>query len=73
MKKYFILIAIAGFTLTSCTTRVVTTAPASRNVVVVKKAPQKHRVVVVKGQRYYVWNNTYHRKTANGYVVVRVR
>lgn len=73
MKKYLIILALAGFAFTSCTTRVVTTTPAPKNVVVVKKAPKNHKVVVVKGKRYYVWNNTYHKRTSRGYVVVKVR
>ncbi len=73
MKKYLFILAIATVSFSSCTTRVVTTTPAPNRVVVVKKAPRNHKVVVVKGQRYYVWNNTYHRKTSRGYVVVKVR
>jgi len=71
MKKLIYILAVAAISLTSCTTRVVTSTPSNK-VVVVKKAPRNHKVVVVKGQRYYYWNKTYHRKTAKGYVVVKV-
>ena len=72
MKKYLLIAAFASFTLTSCATRVVTTTRPSQKVVVVKTPPKNYRVVRVNGQRYYYWNNTYHRKTARGYTVVRI-
>ncbi len=73
MKKFYLLVAISIFTLSSCATRVVTTTAAPKtNVVVVKKAPRNHKVVIVKGKRYYRWNGKYHRKTARGYVVVNL-
>ena len=71
MKNYlFIMLIIALFT-TSCATRIVTPAPQTQ-VVVVKKAPRHHKVVVIKGKRYYNWNGKYHRKTHHGYVVVKL-
>lgn len=70
------LVLILGFiftlSLTSCATRVVT-RPATTNVKVVKVAPKNHKVVVVKGKRYYFWNGRHYKKTRKGYVVVRVR
>lgn len=71
MKKLFVLIVLAAFAFTSCATRVVTTLPTQK-VVVVKKAPRNHKVVVVKGKRYYRWGGKHYRKTAKGFVVVKV-
>jgi len=56
---------------TSCATRVAV-APATSNVKVVRVAPKNHKVVVIKGKRYYHWNGRYHKKTRRGYVVVNV-
>ena len=72
MKKYLFLFVAILFAVSSCTTRVVTTTP-SHKVVVVKKAPSYHKVVVVNGKRYYRWDGNYYRKTNNGYVVVKIR
>ena len=67
------LIIIFGFifamTLTSCATRVAVT-PAK--VKVVKVAPKHHKIVVVKGKRYYYWNGRHYKKTGKGYVIVKV-
>ena len=56
-------------TFSSCATRVVT-RPAA--VTVVKTAPKHHKIVVVKGKRYYFWNGKHYRKTKAGYVVVKL-
>ena len=69
---YIILVALflsAG--MTSCATRVVT-RPAPKTVTVVKVAPRGHKVVYVKGKKYYKWNGKHYRKTRRGYVVVRI-
>jgi uncharacterized membrane protein (UPF0127 family) len=66
----FLLALIFSFSLTSCVTAVRTT-PTHR-VVVVKKLPRVHKVIYIKGQRYYKWNGVYHRKISRGFVVVRV-
>ncbi len=71
MKKLIVLSVLSLFLNTSCVTRVVTTTPATK-VVVVKHPPRHHKVVVVKGHRYYYWNGRYHRKTPQGYVVVKI-
>lgn len=71
MRPFFIALLLASFTLTSCATRVVHTSP--KKTVVVRTAPKNHKVVVVKGQRYYTWNGNYYRKTTKGYVAVRIR
>jgi hypothetical protein len=65
----FLLTLLFSFTLTSCVTTVRAT-PAK--VVVVKRLPKVHKVVYIKGHRYYKWSGVYHRKTARGYVVVKV-
>ena len=71
MKFYLILSIIALMSFGSCATRVVTPVP-QKKVVVIKTPPRNHKIVVVKGKRYYRWNGRYHRKTSNGYVVVRL-
>ncbi|WP_372793540.1 DUF6515 family protein [Lutibacter sp.] len=70
MRLFFIVIITLLFPLsnTSYVTTVITT-PAK--VVVVKKLPKNHKIVFVKGQRYYTWNGKHNIKTNNGYVVVR--
>jgi hypothetical protein len=63
-----VLALIIIFSLTtSCATR----HPQKRGTVV-KVAPRGHKVINVKGKRYYKWNNTHYRKTKKGYVVVRL-
>jgi hypothetical protein len=56
------------FSTTSCASRVVV-RPAST---IVKVAPKHHKVVVVKGKRYYYWNSKHYKKTRKGYVVVKI-
>lgn len=72
MKKYLFILSVSLFAFTSCATRVVTTTPAATKVVVVKKAPANHKVVYVNGKKYYRWNGKYHRKTRNGFIVVKI-
>lgn len=60
---------IFSLSLTSCATRVVAT-PA--NSVTIIKRPAYYKTVRVNGNRYYVWNGRYHKKTRKGYVVVRI-
>jgi len=70
MRSTIVLFALLfSFTITSCVTTVRVT-PAK--VVVVKRLPRVHKVVYIKGHRYYKWNGVYHRKTARGFVVVRI-
>jgi len=57
------------FTTTSCTSRI---ALRSANTTIVKVAPKHHKVVVVKGKRYYYWNGKHYKKTRKGYLVVKV-
>ncbi|MBT8256886.1 MAG: hypothetical protein KJO49_00320 [Bacteroidia bacterium] len=65
----FTLGILFALSLTSCATRV-QVRPA--NTTVVKVAPKHHKIVIVKGKRYYFWNGRHYRKTARGYVVVKV-
>ena len=67
------LLIIFGFiftlSFTSCATRVVAQSPTVK---VVKVVPKHHKVVMVKGKRYYFWNGRHYKKTKKGYVIVRV-
>ena len=70
MKRLVFILLFASFALQSCAPRVV-----ERNrgkVVIVKKAPRNHRVVVIKNKRYYTWGGNYYRRTSRGFVLVRV-
>ena len=69
--KNLLLVFTFIFTLflTSCATRVVS-SPA--NTVTIVKRPPQYKTVRVNGNRYYVWNGRYHKKTRKGYVVVRI-
>lgn len=70
MRTFVILIsAFCMISLSSCATRVAT-RPAT--VTVVKTAPKHHKIVTVKGKRYYFWNGNHYRKTRRGFVIVRV-
>jgi hypothetical protein len=72
MKSLLILGSILIISFSSCTTRIVSTAPSS-DVVIVEKLPKYHRVVINKGTKYYYWNGKYHKKHRHGYVVVKYR
>jgi hypothetical protein len=67
------LLTISGLILTlsfsSCTTRAVVHTP---KYTVLKVAPKHHKVVIIKGKRYYFWNGRHYKKTRRGYIVVRV-
>ncbi len=72
MRQLLIIIGfIFALSFTSCATHV--DVRPSSNVKVVKVAPKHHKIVMVKGKRYYYWNGKHHKKTSKGYVVVRVR
>ena len=60
------------FVLSACASRTVVRHPKKNKVTVVKVAPRGHKVVYVKGARYYKWNGKHYRKTRNGYVLVRL-
>lgn len=53
----------------SCATRTVVQTP---NYTTVKVAPKHHKVVIIKGKRYYFWNGRHYKKTRRGFVVVKV-
>ncbi|MBT8287268.1 MAG: hypothetical protein KJO00_04575 [Bacteroidia bacterium] len=63
----FGLVFILG--LTSCATHV---AIRPGQVKVVKVAPKNHKIVIVKGKRYYFWNGRHYKKTTRGFVIVKV-
>ncbi|MCF6278939.1 MAG: hypothetical protein L3J14_01170 [Flavobacteriaceae bacterium] len=76
MKKSILLLIVFvfAFSLQSC---VVHTKPVHNNyqvtkVVYIKHAPKYYKIVAIKGKRYYFWNGKYHRKTRNGYIIVKV-
>lgn len=72
MKRFVFLGLILFFTLSSCTTRIATTAPYSE-VVIVENLPKYHRVIIKKGTKYYYWNGNYYKKHRHGYLAVRYR
>ena len=71
MKKFFLIIFGCSLLLlgNSC---VVNSRPIATRTVVVKQAPRNHKIVVVKGQRYYTWRGKYYKKTRRGYIVVSI-
>ena len=66
---FLIIIFIFSLSNTSCATTVRT---KTTKVVVIHKLPKIHKVVYIKGHRYYKWNGKHYRKTRKGYVIVRV-
>ena len=71
MKKVALIIFGCSLLLlgNSC---VVNSRPVATRTIVVKQAPRNHKVVVVKGQRYYIWGGKRYKKTRRGYVVVNI-
>ena len=70
MKKIILLILfVVTFSLESCVVRQITSKP---NLVIVKKAPRNHQVIVIKKKKYYKWAGKYYKKTRRGYFVVRL-
>lgn len=68
---YTIVFAFISFNLSSCVTRAYT-KPAYKTATIVKISPKGHKIVLVKGKKYYKWNNKYYKKTKRGYVVVKL-
>ena len=70
--RTFILIfgIIILFSTTSCVSRIAVRPPHAATIV--KVAPKHHKIVVVKGKRYYSWNGKHYRKINKGYVFVKV-
>lgn len=71
MKKV-ILILFGSALLILGNSCVVHTRPAASRTVVVKQAPRNHKVVVIKGKRYYTWGGKRYTKTRRGYVIVNI-
>ncbi len=70
MRTLFIIIGfVFAITFTSCATRVVV---QPSNVKVIKVAPKHHKIIVIKGKRYYFWNGRHYKRTKRGYVIVKV-
>lgn len=67
----YTLIFVFVLSLSSCASRVVVKQPAT-TVTLVKKLPRQYKVILVKGKRYYFFNENHHRKTKRGFVVVKV-
>ena len=70
--RIFVLIfgIVILLSTTSCVSRVA--VRPVHTTTIIKVAPKHHRVVVVKGNRYYFWNGKHYRKTRKGYVFVKV-
>lgn len=49
---------------------IVKSRPAAKRTIVIKEAPRNHKVVVIKGKRYYTWGGKRYKKTRRGYIVV---
>ncbi|MBT8271944.1 MAG: hypothetical protein HKO90_08745 [Flavobacteriaceae bacterium] len=70
MRLLFYILGIAFvLSTTSCATRV-SVRPNQTKVITV--APKNHKVVIIKGKRYYYWNGKHYKKTTRGFVMVRV-
>tara|TARA_R110002073_G_scaffold279026_1_gene443093 strand:+ start:372128 stop:372346 length:219 start_codon:yes stop_codon:yes gene_type:complete len=72
MKRSIIIALVSiilSITATSCVT---TVRPTHSKVVLIKKAPRDHKVVVIKGKRYYTWGGKHYVRTRRGFVFVRV-
>lgn len=71
--KTFLILAAATVALSvsssSCARRVVV---VSDPMPVVRVAPTHHKIVVVRGRRYYSWDGNYYRKTRRGFIIVRL-
>ena len=66
---FFVVLFIFSVAISSCATTVYT-KPAK--VVEIKKLPKHHKVVYIKGHRYFKWNAKHYRKTNRGYLLIRV-
>ena len=73
MKRFMYTITLVLFIVcsTSCVTRT-QRKPIQRTTTIIRVAPKGHKVVYVKGNKYYKWNNKHYRKTRRGFVVVRL-
>ncbi len=75
MRRIYVISGLLLMSLLFMSSCVVHThpRPVKTRVVYVQKPPKHHRIVVVKGKRYYYWDGKYYRKTPKGFVVVKVR
>jgi len=73
MKTFIYTIAFIFITIsfTSCVSRA-HRKPAYKTAKIVKVAPKGHKIIYVKGQKYYKWSNKHYKKTNRGFVVVRM-
>lgn len=60
---------IITLSISSCASRTTVQTP---KYTVVKVAPKHHKVIFIKGKRYYFWNGRHYKKTRRGYIVVKV-
>jgi hypothetical protein len=49
---------------------VVRSKPTTARTITIKQAPRNHKVVVIKGKKYYTWGGKNYKKTRRGYVIV---
>ncbi len=71
MKK-FVLILFGSMLLILGNSCVVHTKPTAQSRTIVVKAPRNHKIVVIKGKRYYTWGGKHYKKTRKGYIITRV-
>ena len=65
----FCLALVLALGATSCTTYVFAKTPEAT---AIRTAPKHHKIIVVKGNRYYFWNGKHFKKTRRGFVAVKV-
>jgi hypothetical protein len=71
--KYLITICLAIiFFMNGCARRTVVVTNSPYTTTVVKSLPTNHRIVHVKGVKYYYFNGRHYKRTPRGYVLVRV-
>ncbi len=69
-----LLTILLGFTLLILSSSCISTARPSyieSRTVIVKKVPKNHKVVYVKGHKYYVWGGKQYKQTRKGFLVVK--
>ena len=73
MKSFFYIIIIGSLiSISSCSSRIVANKPTSKKVTVIKTPPRTHKIVYIKGKRYYKWNGRHYKKTKRGYIIVKI-
>lgn len=66
-----IVLSLLFLLFSSCATRTHRQRHVNKTTVI-KAVPKDYKIVNIRGQRYYKWNNTHYKKTKKGYVVVRL-